>query len=276
VTSVRALIPSAILLLALTAVVSGCAAEADAPVVRLPPVGAGMDYQLGGAYEPDPRVGIVARDRTDEPAAGRYSICYVNAFQTQPGERSTWPDGLVLRAGEGGGRDDVIDPEWPDEALLDTRTDAARRAIADRIGEETRACAEAGFDAVEFDNLDSYTRSDGLLSVADNLALAEMLVQTAHEAGLAAAQKNAGDDATRFRAGAGFDFAVVEECVAYDECGAYASVYGDHVVVIEYADDLPRPFAEVCADPRHPETLVLRDRELVLPGEPGYVFELCP
>ncbi|WP_414685574.1 endo alpha-1,4 polygalactosaminidase [Microbacterium sp. LMI1x-1-1.1] len=49
-------------------------------------------------------------------------------------------------------------------------------------------------------------------------------------------------DLTRSRflhARAGFDFAVVEECAAYEECSAYTEVYGDHVLAIEYTDNLP-------------------------------------
>jgi hypothetical protein len=74
---------------------------------------------------------------------------------------------------------------------------------------------------------------------------------------------------------AGFDFAVVEECAAYAECGAYTEVYGDAVLDIEYTDALPQPFAEVCADPATPASVVLRDRDLLTPDDDGYVFELC-
>jgi hypothetical protein len=238
---------------------------------RTPPAATPVDYQLGGAYPPDPRVGIVARDRTAAPVDGVYSICYLNAFQTQPGERDQWPDHLVLRQ-DGA---DVVDQDWPDEALLDTRSDDGRRAIAARVGEWIDGCAAAGYDAVEFDNLDTYTRSDDLLSAADNLALATLLVERAHRAGLAAGQKNAAEDAERLRAEAGFDFAVVEECAYYDECAAYTDVYGDAVVAIEYTDAIDRPFEQLCVDPAVPASLVLRDRDLTSPGDADYAFETC-
>ncbi|WP_243226738.1 endo alpha-1,4 polygalactosaminidase [Microbacterium sp. CIAB417] len=236
------------------------------------PAGTPVDYQLGGAYPPDPRVGIVARDRTAAPADGVYSICYLNAFQTQPSERDEWADDLVLRQNGA----DLMDPDWPDEALLDTRSDDAREAIAARVGEWIDGCAAAGYAAVEFDNLDTYTRSDGLLSADDNLALATLLVERAHRAGLAAGQKNAAEDAERLRAEAGFDFAVVEECAYYDECTAYTDVYGDAVVAIEYTDAIDRPFDELCADPAVPASLVLRDRDLTMPRDADYAFEICP
>lgn len=244
----------------------------SASVMRRPPAGTPVDYQLGGAYPPDPRVGIVARDRTAAPAPGVYSICYLNAFQTQPSERDEWPDDLVLRQNGA----DLMDADWPDEALLDTRSDDAREAIAARVGEWIDGCAAAGYAAVEFDNLDTYTRSDGLLSADDNLALATLLVERAHRAGLAAGQKNAPEDAERLRAEAGFDFAVVEECAYYDECTAYTDVYGDAVVAIEYTDAIDRPFDELCADPAVPASLVLRDRDLTMPGDADYAFEICP
>jgi hypothetical protein len=229
------------------------------------------DYQLGGAYDPAEGVGIVGRDRRAEPADDRYSICYVNGFQTQPGELDGWPEDLLLHSdGE-----TVFDPDWPDEALVDTSTADRRERIAAIVTPWIAGCAEAGFDAVEFDNLDSYSRSDGALSLDDNLALATALVAAAHTAGLAAGQKNAAEDAAVLHAEAGFDFAVTEECAAYDECGAYTDVYGDHVIDIEYTDQLPRPFKELCTDDDAPASMVLRDRDLVTPDHEEYVFATC-
>ena len=247
---------------------AGCAVETD-PSPSSPPTGVGVDYQLGGAYEPADGVGIVVRDRTASPDPTRYSICYVNAFQTQPGELAHWPDDLLLHAPSDGL---VYDPDWPDEALLDTRR---ADGIAEIVIPWIRGCADDGYDAVEFDNLDSYTRSGDMLSLNDNLALARLLVDAAHRLGLAVGQKNAAEDAAELRAQAGFDFAVTEECGAYDECSAYTAVYGDHVVAIEYTDALPQPFADLCDHPDQPRTTVLRDRDLVTPEDDGYVFELC-
>ncbi|MDQ0728333.1 endo alpha-1,4 polygalactosaminidase [Microbacterium sp. W4I20] len=268
-------------------VLAGCAPataipEASAPASPAPsshsrdwtglPAAAGVDYQLGGAYEPADGVGIVGRDRAAEPAPGVYSICYVNGFQTQPGELETWDAELLLHR-DG---DVVFDPDWPDEALLDTSTAERRERIAAVVVPWIEGCADAGFDAVEFDNLDTYTRSDGALSLDDNLALATAFVEAAHDAGLAAGQKNSAEDAAALQADAGFDFAVTEECAVYEECQAYTAVYGEAVIDIEYADELPRPFAEMCADERSPASMVLRDRDLLTPADDGYVFEPCP
>lgn len=238
---------------------------------RLPPRGGLPDYQLGGAYRPADGVKIVGRDREAKPAAGAYSICYVNGFQTQPGELDRWPkEALLRRAGK-----PVIDPDWPEEALLDTSSAATRTVILTVVRPWIVGCAESGFDAVEFDNLDTFTRSDGALTLADNLALATEFVRVAHDAGLAAGQKNAAEHVRALHDKAGFDFALTEECAAYEECGTYTAVYGDHVVDIEYTDNLPRSFDRMCADPHTPQSVVLRDRMLTTPGDPDHVFNAC-
>ncbi|WP_150953038.1 endo alpha-1,4 polygalactosaminidase [Microbacterium testaceum] len=252
---------------------AGCAAPpASAPPTRdTPPAGAVADDQLGGAYPPADSVGVVVRDRTSKPADGTYSICYVNAFQTQPGEQGAWPAN-TLSTREGA---PVIDPAWPDEVILDTSTADRRAVIADTVAAWIRGCAASGFRAVEFDNLDTFTRSDGALTLDDNAALARELVDLAHASGLAAGQKNAAEHASEFRKVAGFDFAVAEECAAFDECGAYTEVYGDHVIDIEYTDQIPRSFAEMCADAGTPASTILRDRKLSTPDGAEYAFATC-
>ncbi|MBM7463526.1 endo alpha-1,4 polygalactosaminidase [Microbacterium dextranolyticum] len=237
--------------------------------VTLPPAGAGFDYQLGGAYAPPPGVTVVARDRTAPPAAGTYGICYVNAFQTQPGEASSWPFDLLLTDASS---HPVVDPGWPDEVIVDSRKSDRVAAV---VTPWIHGCADAGYRAVEFDNLDTYTRTGGTLTRDDNLRLARLLVTAAHRAGLAAAQKNAAEDAPLLHDQAGFDFAVAEECAAHDECAAYTDVYGAHVLAIEYPDTLDAPLAEVCARADRPASLILRDRMLVAPGTPGYRYETC-
>ena len=230
------------------------------------------DYQLGESYDPDPAVELVVRDRGADPDPARFSVCYVNAFQTQPGELDDWPEELVLS-------DDgkpVMDPAWPDEALLDTSTEALRDGIVERVAPWIEGCADRGFQAVEFDNLDTFTRSDGALAMENNLALAEALVAVAHESGLAAGQKNSSEYTSELRGRAGFDFAVAEECAVFEECGAYTDVYGDRFIDIEYSDELPRSFAELCGENGSPSWMILRDRRLTAPGSAEYVFERCP
>lgn len=254
-------------------VTAGCAATVPAAAAKPPkfPAGAVFDYQLGGAYKLPKGAKLVVRDRSDKPVASAYSICYVNGFQTQPGEAKQWPKETLLRKN---GKL-VVDQNWPDEYILDTSTPKKRAAIVKRVTPWIKGCAKAGYEAVEFDNLDSYTRSKKLLSFSDNLALATALVRVSHDAGLAAGQKNLGAHAAKLKAKAGFDFAITEACAAYSECGIYTKVYGKSVIDIEYADSLPRSFAKMCADPKSPKAMILRDRNLVTPGQKGYVYKAC-
>lgn len=260
----------------MTALLTGCSgATHQVPTAAGASAGATtsvvFDYQLGGSYTPESDVALVVRDRTAHPEDGLYSICYINAFQTQPGEQGQWPDHTLLTAG----RAPFVDPDWPDEVLLDTSTKRNREAIAGTISPWIEGCAEAGFEAVEFDNLDTFSRSKGALTIDDNLSLASALADIAHTAGLAVGQKNSAEFTTRVRNEAKFDFAVSEECAAYRECAAYTDAYGEAVIDIEYTDTLPRSFAEMCDDEATPHSTILRDRDLVIPGADGYVFETC-
>jgi len=233
------------------------------------------DYQLGGGYRPPAGVTIVERDSTDRPAAGKYGICYVNGFQTQPGSFAAWKraaPAAILRDAAG---KPVADPGWPDEVLLDTRTTATRAAITKELTKSVARCAARGFDAVEFDNLDSWTRSGKRLTRAGNLALAASLVRVGHAHGLAVGQKNTPQLGKAGRQTTGFDFVVAEECVQYRECSAYTAVYGKRVIDVEYADTLGRSWASVCRLRDRPAMTILRDRDLVTPSDDGYVFQRC-
>ncbi|MGW5373615.1 endo alpha-1,4 polygalactosaminidase [Streptomyces sp. NPDC004009] len=230
---------------------------------RLPPRHAGFDYQIGGAYPPARGVRVVSRDRSDSPAPGLYNICYVNAFQAQPQERSDWPADLLLRDGHGRA---VVDEDW-DEPLLDLRTPAKRGRVAARVNRWIDGCAKKGFDAVEPDNYDSYTRSEGLLTAADAVAFMRLLTGHAHARGLAVGQKNTAELTAR-RDAAGLDFAVTEECGQYDECEVYAKAFDDRVVDIEYTD---RGLRRALARWGGRLSVVRRDVGVSTPDAPEYV-----
>lgn len=264
------------LLLAAAAVSLVCApgARAAALAVRLPPGGAVFDYQIGGAYRPDGAVRIVDRDRTDSPSPRHYNICYVNAYQTQPDERGWWvrrhPD-LLLRNGSGAF---LADPNWPGEYVLDTSTPAKRAAIAAIVGAWIDGCARKGFDGVEPDNLDSWTRAgvNHRLTRTDNLALATMLARRAHADGLAIGQKNTVEVSRAGRRQVHFDFAIAEECQVYRECGGYRTYYGRRVYEVEYSR---RAYKAACAARGATMSIILRDLDVVPRGQRGYVYEHC-
>jgi hypothetical protein len=228
------------------------------------------DYQLGGTYKPPTDVNVVIRDSTEMPAPGIYSICYINGFQSQPG--ILWPKELLLRNAKGA---PIADPDWPDEYFLDISTEAKRSAILDRLAPDIRSCAKKGFRAVEFDNLDSYSRTGGRLKLSHAVAFAKMLVATTKSVGMVAGQKNAVEMGQRGRDDIGFSFVVTEECHRWNECGEYTKVYGNQIINIEYVDDLRGTFEKVCADPQTPKSTILRDRLLAPQGRAEYVYGHC-
>lgn len=261
---------------------SSTATPEPSPEITLPPTTGVLDYQLGGAYDEvdagsgATAVDVVVRDATADPLQGAYSVCYVNGFQTQPDQADLWADreDLLLHDADG---EFVVDPDWPDEHVLDPSTAEQRAGILEVLGPVVTGCADAGFDAVELDNLDTWTRFDQI-DEAGAYALARAYVDLAHGAGLAVAQKNAAEITQVAHDELGFDLAVTEECAAWDECAAYTDVYGDHVLQVEYPDaldDAGLTFDDVCAlDDRAPLT-ILRDRDLVAAGEDGYAYDAC-
>jgi hypothetical protein len=243
--------------------------------VAPPPPNAGFDYQIGGDYDPPAGVTVVTRDWFAGSAPdGGYGVCYVNAFQTQddergvarPDERSAWPRRLVL-SGLGD------DPNWDGEYLVDISTAPKRRAAARWVQPMIATCAQKGFRAVEYDNLDSWTRLDAVpFGRRAALAYAADLTRRAHALGLAVAQKNTPQLTRRQARRAGFDFAVAEECGRYRECGAYRRLYGDHVLAIEYGD---RGFRRACDAVGDRVSVVRRDVGVSRPGAAAYRFAAC-
>jgi hypothetical protein len=250
--------------------------------VAPPPPNAGFDYQIGGDYPLPPGVSVVSRDwfsgrAADEPV---YSICYVNAFQTQadergvdrPDERSNWPARLVLtELGD--------DPNWGGEYLVDISTARQRRRALRWVRQMVQACARKGYEAVEYDTLDSWTRFDET-PLEDRvpfekrlaLAYARLLAREAHANGLAVAQKNTADVTRTQARRVGFDFAIAEECARWDECGRYRRVHGDRVIAIEYRR---KDFRKACRRVGEEISVVLRDLEVSTPAARRYVYDSC-
>jgi hypothetical protein len=260
-------------LVAAAACATGIALHADAASVApiaLPPVNAQFDYEIGGAYTPPAGVKVVSRDREADPAAGRYNICYVNAFQVQPSEVTWWQqnhDDLLLRDAAG---EYVVDGDW-DEILLDISTPGRRTAVAAVVNGWIDGCAADRFQAVEPDNIDSYDRSQGLLDIDDAVAYLRLLAPHAHAAGLAIGQKNTTGLEGRGKA-AGLNFAIAEECGRWTECDAYTDVYGANVIDIEYTDSA---FKKACTAVGASISVVRRDVKVTAPGSSTYQYGAC-
>lgn len=277
-------VASAAVIAALLAAMTACALIAAVPAAAYspPPVNAGFDYQIGGDYPLPAGVSVVSRDWFSGTAQAdpAYSICYVNAFQTQadepgvdrPDEHSNWPRRLILeRLGD--------DPNWGGEYLVDISTKRKRRRAAAWVGRMIRGCAGGGFEAVEFDNLDSWTRFNGTplarkvpFGKRDAVAFAALIAARAHALDLAVAQKNTVELGATARRRVGFDFAIAEECGRYHECGRYLRAYGDHVIAVEYR----RPtFRRTCGEVGDRVSVVLRDRFVSCPGARNYKYAAC-
>jgi len=258
--------------LLLLALLGGCGtgstpATRDSPEPVPPPAGAGFDYQLNGDYPLPADATVVVRQWDAEPAEGAYSICYVNAFQTEadgPDGPAAWPDGTVWTGSE--------DPDWPGEYPIDLSTDAKRRSAAEFAATRFETCAAAGFAAVELDNLDSFSRYPGApFDRDDAIAYATLLVEAATEVGLAVGQKNTVellDVAEQI----GFAFAIVENCGEYDECRDYLDVYGGRVYAIEYTSE---GLTAACGAVDGEYPVILRDLELTAPGHADYRRDTC-
>ena len=248
--------------------------------VTLPPVNGQFDYQIGGAYTPLASVGIVDRDRLVAPAAGKYNICYINAFQAQSDDAAWWKanhDNLLLKNAIG---KYVVDGDW-NEILFDTRTAAKRTELAGIQAGWMTACATAGYQAVEPDNLDSWSRSKGLITKANNIAFATLLAQSAHASSLAIAQKNTSEIANEGKNTIGFDFVVAEECQRYTgdygrECDDFIHYYGNQVYEIEYTDNGGvANFNAACTARGASVSVIYRDRDVVPFGTAGYTYQHC-
>jgi hypothetical protein len=136
--------------------------------IRLPPVHGRFSYQIGGAYAPPASVTIIDRDHDDPALPGTFSLCYVNAFQAQQADSGWWqrnhPNALLRDAA---GRL-IVDTQWH-EPLFDIASPTHRAEVLTVLDGWLDQCVAAGYQAVEADNLDSYTRSKGHLTEADAL-----------------------------------------------------------------------------------------------------------
>lgn len=236
-----------------------------------PPPGVAFDYQLGGDHPLPPGAELVVRQWSGGYADdAAYSVCYVNAFQTEaaaghPDSAMNWPEGLVW--------DEVEDPDWPGEHPIDIGTNRLRRTAVEFVTDRFQECVARGFDAVELDNLDTFTRyPDAPFDRDDAIAYARLLVEVATELGLAVGQKNTPELLDVARTEIGFGFAVVEECGQLDECQAYVDTFEGRVYDVEYTDG---GLAAACEAIGDVAGVVQRDLGLVTPDDPAYVHATC-
>ncbi|KAF9254277.1 hypothetical protein L218DRAFT_968297 [Marasmius fiardii PR-910] len=75
-------------------------------------------------------------------------------------------------------------------------------------------CTQEGFNVIEADNFDTYTREGvrKLLTRDDNFQLAKLLADFAHSIDLSIGQKNTTENFASAKSAVGFGFAVAEQC----------------------------------------------------------------
>lgn len=196
-----------------------------------------------GNDAPDPVVyGIDGFDNTANTVAslharGKKAICYVSA-----GSSENWrPDfGQFVPSVMGNPLDG-----WPGERWLDIRNIAVLEPI---MKARIEMCANKGFDAVEFDNVDGYSNNSGFpLTAANQINYNTKLAQWAHEQGMAAALKNAVELVPQLWRE--FDFAINESCNRYQECSAYSTHFianNKAVFQVEYPESYSFDVAQFC------------------------------
>jgi hypothetical protein len=169
----------------------------------------------------DPHLGDKRRPGKVQRNGAEYVICYFSAGSWENGR----PDmgglkrgvdyGNALQGGNSGGR---WDSDGQPERWVNIMSPAVRSVMVGRLVD----AKQKGCDGVEPDNVDGDLSSDnatGFHNGAHTVEYLRFLSTEAHRLGLKIGLKNSGDIASKV-VGL-FDFAIVEECAQYGECGKY-------------------------------------------------------
>jgi hypothetical protein len=166
-----------------------------------------------------PRATVTALHR-----GGRVAICYldVGSWESYRPDADRFPRSVIGNRYEG----------FPDERWLDIRR---FHSFTGPLKRRFDICARKGFDAVEPDNLAGWENKTGFsISRADQLRFNRWVARQVHARGMAVALKNDGGQASELVGD--FDFAIVEQCFQYHECGLYRTFvqHGKAVFEAEY------------------------------------------
>ncbi len=219
-------------------------ADGDGTVWQ-PPVGATWQWQLAG-LPIDTSLKVDAYDvdlftTTDEELAtlkahGRSVICYFSAGSWEEFR----PDSADFPAVVKG---DPLDAPFQDELWLDIRSAEVRTLMQRRMDlAVTRGC-----DAVEPDNVDGHLNDTGFdLTANDQLDYNRYIADEAHRRALSVGLKNDIDQAADLEPY--FDWALNEECFAFDECAQYQGNFLASNKAVFHAEYVDRNrLSEVCA-----------------------------
>jgi hypothetical protein len=228
----------------------GACAPAAAPLAA----GSTWQWQLSGELDTSLDVQVYDVDLFDAPddafaaLSDRVRICYFSA-----GSHEDWRDDAAdfPEAALGTAMED-----WEGERWLDIRDEGVRAVLATRLDH----AVDRGCDGVEPDNVDGYQNETGFdLSADDQLDFNRWLAAEGHARGLSVGLKN---DVSQLKTLADdFDWALNEECRAYDECGGYSAFLDADKAVfhVEYVDtwsDAQALADEVCGESPTLSTLI--------------------
>ena len=163
-------------------------------------------------------------------AQGRKVICYLDVGSWEPyrPDKAEFPHSVIGRRYAG----------FENERWLDiSRFHLFEAPLKARIA----MCAGKEFDAVEPDNIAGWepeNKTGFKITRADQLRFNRWVARQAHARGMAVALKNDGRQAVELAPD--FDFAIVEECFTYHECGYYKNTFikeGKAVFEAEYEQE---------------------------------------
>jgi hypothetical protein len=231
--SKRRIVP--VLLTALCATALFLAPSAGARWHPKPTINA-WQWQLQGKIDTSIEAGVYEVDGFEVGAEtvaklhrqGRKAICYldVGSWESYRPDADRFPKSVLGKVYEG----------YPDERWLDIRRiDELKPLIERRLD----ICKRKGFDGVEPDNIAGYENETGFpLSAGDQLRFNRWVAREVHRRGMAIGLKNDPEQVRQLVSS--FDFAVVEECFAYEECGRFSPFVaaGKRVFVAEYTEPL--------------------------------------
>ena len=221
-----------------------------------PVPGTSWQWQLTGKLDTSLEVDVYDIDLFTTPAAtiqllhgqGRKVICYMDTAY-EPDR----PDSAALEPYRG----NPIDG-WPGQYWLDVREPKVLEVMKARI-----AMAESkGCDAIEADDVDARSNDPGFpIRPAEQQAFIRALAVETHAKGMAFGLKNDLEEIDALIDVS--DFAINEECFAYDECDALLPFIRANKAVfhVEYSDDdLAGKADEICqeANRRNFDSLVKR------------------
>ena len=155
---------------------------------------------------------------------GRKVVCYldVGSWENYRPDAGQFPQSVIGSRYEG----------FPDERWLDIRR---FHLFAKPLRDRFDLCARKEFDAVEPDNLAGWENRTGFpITRQDQLRFNRWVAREVSARGMAVALKNDGSQAKELVDD--FDFAIVEQCFQYEECGSYRTFvqHGKAVFEAEY------------------------------------------